>query len=684
MCIPGLGESRSRPQSGAPRTASSIGECFVMSETSSRSSSPRPATAPVMTDRRIYNRRTANQGGASDSSQMSSLMWQPLSPTKPVKELPSEDAEVAAEDETTPYFSSDSSTILIKGGQVVNSDGIAIVDVLVEDGKISAVGDDIGTPSNATVIDAANKFVIPGGIDMNTHLYRGVNKDIEVADDFESGTRAALAGGTTMVVDLVIPEKEASLTDTFDEWKKNAEEKACCDFAFTVAIPDMNDGAKEDMEKLIKEYGVNTFKMYMSYKDLMMMNNDDLMEAFKQVKEVGGIAMVHAENGDIIAENQKRLLDSGVTGPEGHPLAQPPEVEEEAVRRACTMAKQANVPLYICSLTSKDALDVVKEFRDKGLVVMAESSAASLAVDGSHYSNKCWSHAAAFVTSPPLRDDEGTREQLMTGLIESSIATVGSDHCPFDANTRAQGREDFTQIPNGVIGIEERMSVVYQKGVVESGMEMTRFVEVTSTAAAKLLNCYPRKGCIATGSDADLVIWNPDNSRTLGQKTQHHSAEVNIFEGIDVNGSPEFVLSGGRIVVAENQMNTETGSGQFVESCAWPAECYDSIREADSKEKLEGVKRQDVPADVVDGPTTANDSFGLTCPRGYRQQEVYNKQLGLYQRPLSAHGVRNQQDSSFSLAGPRGSNKEEQTFGTPRRAAVRVNGPPGGQNGSFW
>ena len=618
---------------------------------------------------------------------MSSLMWQPLSPDEPVKESLFVETKADDEVEATPFFSSETGIVVIKGGQVVNCDEMTVADVLVEDGKITAVGEDLDIPEGATVIDATDKFVFPGGIDTNTHLYQAVDKTVQVKDDFESGTRAALAGGTTMVVDLVIPEKGGSLVDAFTAWKEAGEEKSCCDFALTVAVPHVTDGSKAEMEQLAKEHGVNSFKMFMAYKDTMMLNNSELMEAFKHVKDLGCIAKVHAENGDIIAENRKRLLARGVTGPEGHPLAQPEEVEEEAVRRACTLAKQANVPLYICSPSSLDAAEVIKQFKENGLTVIGEPSAASLAVDGSHYFNKCWSHAASFITSPPLRDDPQTKDKLVEALMDGTLDIVGSDHCTYDSNVRAQGQGNFTEIPEGLNGIEERMAIVYERGVKAGKMEMTRFVEVTSSAAAKLLNLYPRKGCIAEGSDADIVIWNTNNLRTITQKTQQEqAADFNIFEGQEVTGAAEFVLCGGKIVVAEYQLNTCPGTGQYIEAPTLPSFCYDKIQDIDTADKPKHVERTDVPTDDVDGPVDAHtDTFGLTTPRGYCQQEVFNKQLGIYQRSLSAHGVRNQQDSTFSLKGPRGlhgSEGEEEK--TPRRATVKVNAPPGGHGGAFW
>ena len=545
----------------------------------------------------------------------------------------------------TPFFSKDTGVVLIKGGNVVNSEGENIADVLVEDGKITAVGDEIEIPENATVIDASGKIVIPGGIDTRTHFQQAVDGKGDLVDDFESGTHAALAGGTTMIVDLVIPEKEGSLLDAFNSWKESAEEKSCCDYSLSVAITSVTDQTMEEMEMLAKENGVTIFKVFMSYSNSVMMDSKDLMSVMKKAKSLGCVVQVHAENGDMIAENSKNLLAQGVTGPEGHLMAQSDEVEEEAVRRICVLAKQVGAPVYISGPTSTAALDVIKEFKEKGAPVYADPSIAALCVDGSHYYNKCYNHAANFVTSPPLRDDEETKDTLLEAVIDGTLDMVSSGHCTRD---RSVTQDSFTDIPEGVLGVEERLALLYERGVESGKMELTQFVNVTSTAAAKLLNIYPRKGCIAEGSDADIVVLDPAASHTISHKSHHSSADFNIFEDLNVTARPEFVVAGGKIVVAEFQTNASPGNAVFVECSQFPREIYENI----SEDKPKKVERVELSSDSVDGPNHAEaNGFGLTCPRGFRAQQVMNKQLGIYQRPLSAHGVRNQQDSSFSLNG---------------------------------
>ena len=546
----------------------------------------------------------------------------------------------------TPFFTKDTGVVLIKGGNVVNSEEENVADILIEDGKITAIGDEIEIPENSTVINASGKIIIPGGIDLNTHFHQAVDGKDGLVDDFESGTHAALAGGTTMVIDLVIPEKEGSLLDAFESWKEAAEEKSCCDYSLCVTIPSVTEQTFSEMEILAKEHGVTMFKVFMTYKNGPMIETKDMMEVLKKSKELGCIVQVHAENGNMISENCNNILSQGVTGPEGHLMAQPEEVEEEAVRRACVLAKQAKVPVYISNPTSTAAVEVIKEFKDKGVAIIGEPSIASLCLDGSHYYNKCYNHAANFVSSPPLRDDEETKDKLLDAVIDGTLEIVSSGHC---ARDKSDVQNNFTDIPEGLIGVEERLPLLYERGVEAGKMELTQFVSVTSTAAAKLLNIYPRKGCIAEGSDADVVILNPSANQTISHKSHHSNAEFNIFEDMNVTAYPEFVIAGGKIVVAEYQTNVSPGSAAYVECSPFSADVYDKIKEDQPRQ----VERVDLPSDCVDGRNGHSNSegFGLTTPRGFKGQQVLNKQLGIYQRPLSAHGVRNQQDSTFSLNG---------------------------------
>jgi hypothetical protein len=375
-------------------------------------------------------------------------------------------------------------------------------------------------------------------------------------------------------------------------------------------------------------------------------------------------------------------------------MSRPEEIEEEAVKRACTLARHSNVPIVIDQPTSRAAIEVIRSQKEKGQVVVGQASAASFVKNGSEYYNEVWSRAAAFVTSPPLRDDPEISEALLEASINDVFATVCSDHKAYTNETKKEaGKTDFTQIPHGFNGIEERMAVTWDKIVYGEKASASKFVALTSSNAAKVLNAYPQKGRVEAGSDADIVVWNPNNVRTISSKLEEteSNADVNIFEGLTVHGAPEFVLANGRVVVYEYELspNTNQVGAKFVEAKAYPSILYDQVQNLDDHgQSLVGIQRNlegcgsPQPSDTgsVFGGDTSPD-FGKTTPRNREEPLVLNKKLGIYQRPISAHGVRNQQDSTFSLAGGNGPSPGE--FGSPRRT-VKVSAPPGGDSRAFW
>ncbi|XP_077383872.1 dihydropyrimidinase [Festucalex cinctus] len=488
--------------------------------------------------------------------------------------------------------------ILIKGGKVVNEDVSVVSDVYIEKGKIVDVGPNLQIPEGVRIIDARDKLVIPGGIDAHTHMELAF-MGTRTVDDFHTGTQAALAGGTTMIVDFVIPQKGKSLLEAYNSWRNAADKKVCCDYSLHVAVTWWSDQVKKEMEIIAKEKGVNSFKMFMAYKGLYMLQDSELYAAFAQCKNIGAIAQVHAENGDLIAEGAKKMLSMGITGPEGHEMCRPEEVEAEATQRAVTIASAVNCPLYVVHVMSKSAADVVSKARRDGRVVFGEPIAAGLGTDGTHYWHKDWAHAAFFVMGPPLRPDTSTPGYLMDLLANDDLSVTGTDNCTFSVCQKALGKDDFTKIPNGVNGVEDRMSVIWEKGVHSGKMDENRFVAVTSSNAAKIFNFYPQKGRIAKNSDADVVIWDPKASRKISAKTHHQAVDYNIFEGMECHGVPVVTISRGQVVYKDGKLKTTPGWGKFIHREPFAEFVYKRIKQRDQVCQPTAVIRQPYDGKVI-------------------------------------------------------------------------------------
>ncbi|XP_047325156.1 dihydropyrimidinase isoform X2 [Impatiens glandulifera] len=480
-----------------------------------------------------------------------------------------------------------SSKILIKGGTVVNAHHQEIADVYVEDGLIAAVRPNIKVGDDVTVLDATGKFVMPGGIDPHTHLAMDF-MGTQTIDDFFSGQAAALAGGTTMHIDFVLPSN-GSLLAGFQSYVEKSR-KACMDYGFHMAITKWDETVSREMEILVKKKGINSFKFFMAYKGSLMINDELLLEAFKRCKALGALAMVHAENGDAVFEGQKRMIELGITGPEGHPLSRPSLLEGEATGRAIRLAAFINTPLYVVHVMSIDAMEEITKARKKGLRVIGEPVVSGLVLDDSVLWDPDFTTAAKFVMSPPIRG-LGHGKSLQNALSRGILQLVGTDHCTFNSTQKAFGIDDFRKIPNGVNGIEERMHIVWDTMVETGQMSVPDFVRVTSTECARIFNIYPRKGAILVGSDADIIILNPNSTFEITSKSHHSRSDTNVYEGRRGKGKVEVTIARGRIVWANDQLTVDPGTGNYIEMPPYSSYLFNGIDKADAL-YLSSLRRQ--------------------------------------------------------------------------------------------
>jgi len=479
-------------------------------------------------------------------------------------------------------------TVLIKGGTVVNADRSMRADVLCQDGKISAVGENLDAPKGATVVDAGGQYVMPGGIDPHTHMQLPFMGTV-TSEDFFSGTAAGLAGGTTMIIDFAIPNPQQNVLETYNQWRDWAE-KSVSDYSFHVAITWWDESVHEDMGTLVRDHGVNSFKHFMAYKGAIMADDEILVNSFSRALELGAIPTVHAENGELVFRLQKDLYEKGITGPEGHPLSRPPEVEGEAANRAIRIAEVLRVPLYIVHNSCRQSLEAITRARNEGQRVFGEVLAGHLLIDDSVYRHEDFEVAAAHVMSPPFRSKEH-QEALWHGLQSGNLQTTATDHCCFCADQKAMGKDDFRSIPNGTAGIENRMEVLWDQGVNTGRLTMNEFVKVTSTNAAQIFNIYPRKGSVSAGADADIVVWDPQATKTISAKTHQQKIDYNIFEGMTVTGCASHTISRGKVVFADGELNVERGAGRYVDRPAF-APFYDALHKQARQSEPVAVKRR--------------------------------------------------------------------------------------------
>jgi dihydropyrimidinase len=450
---------------------------------------------------------------------------------------------------------------IIKNGTVVTAIDTYAADVAIKSGKIAAIGVDLPATNATKIIDAANKLVMPGGIDVHTHLdmpFGGTTS----ADDFETGTRAAAFGGTTTLIDFAIQYKGQPLRQAFDTWMAKASGKAVCDYAFHCIMTDVSGGQLGEMNDLVHE-GVTSFKLFMAYPGVFMLDDGSIFKALQKTSQNGGLICMHAENGSAIDVIVQQALAEGKKAPKYHALTRPTTAEAEAVGRAVALAEIAGAPIYIVHLSCNDALEKVREARDRGLPVYAETCPQYLYLSLENMDAPGF-EGAKYVFTPPLRE-KWNQEKLWQGLKRDHLQVVSTDHCPFCFKDQKElGKDDFTKIPNGGPGVEHRMSLIYSGGVAAGRFSANRFVELVSTTPAKLFGLYPRKGTIAVGSDADLVVFDPKRKHTISAKTHHMRVDYSMFEGITVTGMADVVLSRGKVVVDGDKFVGRAGAGEFL------------------------------------------------------------------------------------------------------------------------
>src|SRR6202451_1848553 len=450
---------------------------------------------------------------------------------------------------------------IIVNGRVATATDTYSSDVAINDGKISALGQSLPRENARKIIDAAGKYVFPGGIDVHTHLdmpFGGTTS----ADDFETGTRAAACGGTTTLIDFPIQYKGQTLQTAFDTWMQKASGKAVCDYAFHCIITDLAGAQLDEMNALVRD-GVTRFKLFMAYPGVFMLDDASIFKTLRATAKNGGLVCMHAENGGAIDVIVQQALAEGKTAPKYHALTRPTTAEAEAVSRAIALSEMAGAPIYIVHLSCNEALEKVREARDRGLPVYAETCPQYLYLSIENFDVPDF-EGAKYVFTPPLRE-KWHQEKLWSGLKRDHLQVVSTDHCPLCFKEQKKlGRADFTQIPTGRPGIEHRMSLIYSGGVAQGRFSVNRFVELVSTAPAKLFGLYPRKGTIAVGSDADLVIFDPKRQHTISAKTHHMRVDYSMFEGIQATGMPDLVLSRGRVVVDGDKFLGSAGQGQFL------------------------------------------------------------------------------------------------------------------------
>ncbi len=456
------------------------------------------------------------------------------------------------------------SSLLITNGRIITATDDYVADVYCDNGVIAAIGRDL--PSHRfqadRSIDASGKYVMPGGIDVHTHLdmpFGGTNS----ADDFETGTIAAAFGGTTSLVDFAIQYRGQTMRHALDDWMARASGKAVIDYGFHMIVTELPDAGLGDMDTMVRDEGITSFKLFMAYPGVFMVDDATIFRALRQTGANGGLVCMHAENGGVIDVLVQEALRKGQKAPKYHALTRPSRAEGEATGRAIALAEMAGVPIYIVHLSSADALEKVRQARDMGLPAYAETCPQYLFLSYDNYEEPGFD-GAKYVMSPPLRE-KWHQDVLWKGLAKNDLQVISTDHCPFCMNEQKElGKDDFSKIPNGAPGIETRLTLVHNGGVRQGRINLNRFVELCSTAPAKMFGLFPRKGTIAVGSDADIVVFDPEAEQVLGVKTLHMRVDYNPYEGTKVKGAPSAVIANGAVIIEGGRFVGKKGAGRFI------------------------------------------------------------------------------------------------------------------------
>ncbi|MCP1158420.1 MULTISPECIES: dihydropyrimidinase [Bacillus] len=450
---------------------------------------------------------------------------------------------------------------IIKNGTIVTASDTFQADILIEEGKIALIGRDL-QDTGAEIINAAGLYVFPGGIDPHTHLDMPFGGTV-TKDDFESGTIAAAFGGTTTIIDFCLTSKGRPLQESIDEWHQKSKDKAAIDYSFHLMIGEINDKVLAELPKVIDSEGITSFKVFMAYKNVFQADDETLFKTLVAARDLGALVMVHAENGDVIDYLTKKALEEGHTEPIYHALTRPPELEGEATGRAAELTGLAGSQLYVVHVSCAEAAEKIAAARSRGIDVWGETCPQYLVLDQTSL-EKPEFEGAKYVWSPPLRE-KWNQDTLWNALKSGQLQTIGSDQCSFDFKGQKDlGREDFTKIPNGGPTIEDRFSILFSEGAAKGRITLNQFVDITSTRAAKLFGLYPQKGTIAVGSDADIVLFDPEKERTISAGTHHLAVDYSAFEGLSVKGEPVTVLVRGEYVIKDRQFTGKAGSGQYL------------------------------------------------------------------------------------------------------------------------